>query len=173
MVDFQLIVYTGFGVVTLAIIALVGSYFSTIVSVVSRHWNASVERARRQKETRERLYGWRYVENEPVLAQNGTGFEGGSERNGNAVPSEQNQENGNQFANIQAFLSSHNLTDEQAITILALMRRSNGETYLSANKIRDTVGGADKDVKDHVAALRPKPPQPKGGLPLKRPANGW
>ena len=171
MVDFQFLGYTVIGAAILAAIALIGSHFSTIVSIISRHWRASIERARQQKAQRERLYGWSYVEHEAVLEQHGTGFDGGFGQNENAVLGEQNQENRNQFANIQDFLSSHNLTDEQAITILALMRRPNGDVFLSANKIRDTVGGADKDVKDHVAALRPKPPQPR--LPLKRPANGW
>lgn len=148
-------------------------FLGRIVSTLSGGWQSSLSRARAQKARRESLYGWDYVESNAVLSQNGAGFEGGFARNENAVPSDQNQENQNQFEILRDYLGSHNLTDEQAITILALMRKQNGDTYLSANKIRDTVGGADADVKARVAELRPRPATPPPAKSLTRPAGGW
>jgi len=78
------------------------------------------------------------------------------------------------FSTIKSYLTDHTLTDEQAIELLALARRSDGNDLLSANKIRDIVGGNEGKVKAHVAALRPKPAMAhRPGIPLKRPANGW
>jgi hypothetical protein len=72
-----------------------------------------------------------------------------------------------------AFLTEHNLTDEQATIMFAVMRREDGEHFLSANKIRDVVGGADAVVKAQVAAYRPRQSRPKPAARLERPANGW
>lgn len=79
------------------------------------------------------------------------------------------------FPGVLTYLSEHNLSDDQLIDALALLRRANGDLLLSANKIRDTVGGADAIVKARVAARRPRPITPGRTRPgrLERPVNGW
>lgn len=74
---------------------------------------------------------------------------------------------------IKAYLKRHNMSDEDLVDILALLRRSNGENLISANKIRDITGGNEATVKARVAALRPKPPAPKPTPSIRRPQNGW
>ncbi len=61
MVDLQFFVYCVIGAGVLAAIALISSHFDTIVSIVSDQWRVSLERARHQKEARERLYGYATV----------------------------------------------------------------------------------------------------------------
>lgn len=93
---------------------------------------------------------------------------------GVVVLEQQNQEFQNQnvnFETIKTFLTEHNLSDEQVVILLALIRRSNGDDLLSANKIRDIAGGADGVVKPLVAAHRR--PRPKVSSHIKRSANGW
>jgi hypothetical protein len=77
------------------------------------------------------------------------------------------------FEEIVAYLTEHNLTDDQATIMFAVMRRESGDHFLSANKIRDIVGGADMVVKAQVAAYRPRQSRPKPSVHLERPANGW
>lgn len=77
------------------------------------------------------------------------------------------------FETIKSYLTDHTLTDEQAIELLALARRSTGDDLLSANKIRDIVGGNEGKVKAHVAAHRKPRPKPKAAQRLERPAGGW
>lgn len=92
------------------------------------------------------------------------------------VPAQQNQENQNQNATIEDIISltyTGPVTDQQALTILALMRRENGEYFVSANKIRDIVGGADATVKAEVAALRPHKPTKPPARSVTRPPGGW
>jgi hypothetical protein len=76
------------------------------------------------------------------------------------------------FEAVIEYLKQHNLTDEQAIDMLALMRRDAGD-LLSANKIRDVVGGNEAAVKARVAAWRstPQPQRTQGRVP--RPHGGW
>lgn len=76
------------------------------------------------------------------------------------------------FEDVLDYLRRHNLTDEQAIDLLTLAKRETGD-LLSANKIRDIVGGNEADVKRRVASHRPKPATPKPSARLERPANGW
>ncbi len=105
-----------------------------------------------------------------------SGFEGGSEWFAEPVPGQQNQENQNQNATIEDIINltyTSAITDQQALTILALMRRENGDYFLSANKIRDIVGGADAAVKAEVAALRPSKPTPPPARSIARPPGGW
>lgn len=85
---------------------------------------------------------------------------------------QQNQAHQTTFDDVMAFLARHNLSDEDAIKILAILKRDN-DHLISANKIRDLVGGADAVVKARVAALRPKPPTPKPTPSIRRPQNGW
>jgi hypothetical protein len=101
----------------------------------------------------------------------------GAGSNGTVLP-HQNQENQNRNANfetIKNYFTQHNLSDEQCIIILALMRRMSGDDLLSANKIRDVVGGADAVVKAQVSALRPKkiPAKPPALRGIQRPKEGW
>jgi hypothetical protein len=77
------------------------------------------------------------------------------------------------LAAIKTYLKQHSVSDQDAIDILALLRRPTGDNLISANKIRDIVGGNEAAVKAQVAALRPKPPQPRTQGHADRPANGW
>ncbi len=99
------------------------------------------------------------------------------------VPDVQNQPNQPQqnqvepasvpsFEVVIDFLAGHNLTDEQAIDILALMSRDAGD-LLSANKIRDIVGGNEAAVKTRVAAWRPAPEPQRSQGRVPRPDGGW
>lgn len=88
---------------------------------------------------------------------------------------QQNQENQEPVLDVQgaiAYLARHNLTPDEAIDLLAILRWEDGDYLLSANKIRDVVGGADAVVKAQVASHRPKLPA-KPSARLERPANGW
>lgn len=157
---------------SLVIVSIIGILWrerAVIVSSLSRGWATSLDRARQQKAAREELYG--YVQSGELAEshQNGTGSVG-------PVLSQQNQESQNQNATFEMFadyLSEHNLSDEQLITVLALLRRLNGDDLLSANKIRDTVGGADATVKALIAPHRKPRPRPKPPARLDRPPNGW
>ena len=77
------------------------------------------------------------------------------------------------FEVIKLYLTDHALTDDEAVILLALIRRTDGNDLLSANKIRDIVGGNEGKVKAKVAAHRRPRPRPKVADSLKRPANGW
>lgn len=77
------------------------------------------------------------------------------------------------LASIKNYLKQHNVSDQDAIDILALLRRSNGDNLISANKIRDIVGGNEATVKAQVAALRPRPPAKLTQGRQERPVNGW
>lgn len=77
------------------------------------------------------------------------------------------------FEVVKRYLTEHNLSDEQAIELLALIRRIDGNDLLSANKIRDIVGGNEGKVKAKVAAHRRPRPRPKVAARIERPANGW
>jgi hypothetical protein len=104
------------------------------------------------------------------------GSDDGSSRLSMPVLWQQNQEKPNQNATIEDVIEltySGPITREQALTILALMQRENGEYFLSANKIRDIVGGADATVKAEVAALRPSKPTPPPARSIARPPGGW
>ncbi len=91
-----------------------------------------------------------------------------------AVPAQQHQSAPElvlDFEGVLDYLRRHNLTDEQVIDLLTLIRRESGD-LLSANKIRDIVGGNEAQVKARVAGHRPKPIQPQARR-LERPVNGW
>lgn len=75
------------------------------------------------------------------------------------------------FEGVLDFLKRHNLTDEQAIDLLTVARRESGD-LLSANKIRDIVGGNEAQVKARVAQHRPRH-KPAPARRLERPAGGW
>jgi hypothetical protein len=92
------------------------------------------------------------------------------------VPQPQYQNEPNQSVNFDAVLAwvlDNNLTDEQGIALIAAAHRLPGDYFLSANKIRDGVGGSRDEVLAQVAALRPRPPAKKIEAHLDRPANGW
>jgi len=77
------------------------------------------------------------------------------------------------FEAIKAYLTDHTLTDDEAVVLLALVRRADGNDLLSANKIRDIVGGNEGKVKAQVAVHRKPRPRPKAAARIERPANGW
>lgn len=77
------------------------------------------------------------------------------------------------FSSVKAYLTEHTLTDDEAIELLALARRSSGDDLISANKIRDIVGGNEAKVKAHVAAHRKPRPKPRPPTRIDRPVNGW
>lgn len=76
------------------------------------------------------------------------------------------------FDMIADYLARHNLTDEQLIILYARAHRAPDDYPLSANKIRDAVGGGRDDVLAAIAAQRPKPKQ-QPPRRLERPVNGW
>jgi hypothetical protein len=144
-------------------------YRTEIVSIVSGQWRTSLERARAQKARRDRLYG--YVES--GFAEDDPGADTDADW---AVLPRQHQAASElvpDFSTIKAYLIDHTLTDDEAIELLALARRSSGDDLLSANKIRDIVGGNEGKVKARVAAHRKPRPRPKGAPRLERPAKGW
>lgn len=107
------------------------------------------------------------------ITERGGGSGAGFDR---AVLPQQNQVKPELVLNFDAvigFIAKHNMSDEEAIKYLAVARRLNGDHLLSANKIRDVVGGSDAVVKLQVAALRPKKEQPKPATSIRRPADGW
>ncbi len=61
---------------------------------------------------------------------------------------------------------------DTVIDILSVLKKD-GDYLLSANKIRDLMGGADAVVKSRVASHRPKPPAVKIQAHADRPVNGW
>lgn len=67
------------------------------------------------------------------------------------------------FDDVCDFLLDHNLTDEEGVDLLALAKRKSGY-FLSANNIRDRVGGSDAEVKARVRKWRGEP------IPAKAPA---
>lgn len=77
------------------------------------------------------------------------------------------------FQDVVDFLKKHNLTDEQLIAVYAVIHRAADDYPLSANKIRDVVGGTRDEVLALVSSYRPKPPAPKPSGKLVRPENGW
>jgi len=77
------------------------------------------------------------------------------------------------FDAVLRFLEEHNLTDEQLIAVYAIPHRTPDDYPLSANRIRDAVGGNEAAVKAQVAARRPKPRAPKLRAHLDRPVSGW
>jgi hypothetical protein len=77
------------------------------------------------------------------------------------------------FEAVLDFLAKHNLTDEQAIDLFATAHRAPDDYFISANKLRDAIGGNEAAVKARVASHRPKPPAPRPAARLERPANGW
>ena len=76
------------------------------------------------------------------------------------------------FEMVLDYLRRHNLTDEQLIDVYAIPHRADGDHPLSANRIREAVGGNEAAVKARVASHRPKP-KPMASRRLERPANGW
>jgi hypothetical protein len=113
-----------------------------------------------------------------IMSNDGAGddFDGAGIGAGVVVPPQQHQSALELVPNFQAvktYLTDHTLTDEEAIELLALARRSSGDDLLSANKIRDIVGGNEGKVKAHVAAHRKPRPKPRPADRLTRPANGW
>lgn len=100
---------------------------------------------------------------------------GAGASSGDAVPVQQHQEEPElvpNFARALTYISQHNFTSDEAADILANMK-IDGEYLLSANKIRDIVGGNEAAVKARVASHRPKPAQPRVQGRMERPANGW
>lgn len=75
------------------------------------------------------------------------------------VPGLQNQENDTEPESIGTailYLSRHNLDTRVACELLAVLRNEDGGYLLSANKIRDAIGGNAATIKGYVAAMRPE-----------------
>jgi hypothetical protein len=94
-----------------------------------------------------------------VLSDEETGTN--TPRSGSAPPvlPQQNQENDTEPGLIETatlLVSRHNLDARHACELLAVLRNESGDYLLSANKIRDIVGGADATVKAWVRAMRPE-----------------
>lgn len=120
----------------------------------------------------------RYLERQ-AKRQNGAEYSSPGAGTGSAivVPQQQHQaasELVSSFETVKDYLTDHTLTDDEMVVLLALIRRADGNDLLSANKIREVVGGNEGRVKAQVAAHRKPRPRPRThGAPLKRPANGW
>lgn len=165
MVDIQLIIYTAIGAAILALIAVVGSNFSIIVSTVSR-WNANmIERGRVQKARREVLYG-------RGIAPDDIGIEPPVP---GTVWSLANAENTGTSVPVREIASRADVLD-----ILA-RAKVDGKYLFTGNKLADLFTGtayaASRNViLEEIAAIR-NPEKPavnhRPGAPLKRPANGW
>lgn len=180
MVDLALIAYSLIAAISTAIVIVLvtnrGAWMPIIGSLVSRvsyAWSDTVERGRAQKARRDRLYGY-----DPISSSDGadTSRAGASTGAGLVVPPQQHQvapELVPTFDLLKAYLTDHTLTDDEAIELLALARRSSGDDLVSANKIRDIVGGNEGKVKAHVAAFRKPRLKPRSADRLDRPANGW
>lgn len=107
-------------------------------------------------------------QNQPGSAGSGTG-------SAEPVPPQQHQAAPSpvpDFDAVLAYLTRHKLNDEQAIDLLTVAQRESGY-LLSANKIREVVGGNEATVKARVARGRPRPPEPRASASLKRPQEGW
>ena len=93
------------------------------------------------------------------------------------VPRQQNQaapELVPDFGGVITFLSRHNnAAPDDLIDVLSVLQRPDGEYLLSANKIREIVGGNEAAVKARVAGHRPKAAAAKPAARLERPASGW
>lgn len=77
------------------------------------------------------------------------------------------------FEDVQKWVAEHNMTDEQAVILFATAHRQPDDFFLSANKIRDGVGGSRDAVLAQVAQCRPKPKPPRPSPRLERPKEGW
>lgn len=112
----------------------------------------------------------RPLESRPVPTGSGTG-------SAVVVPPQQHQPEPAAPASIEdvvSFLSRHKLeSPEQVIDILSVLQFGD-DHVLSANKIRDVVGGNEKAVKARVASHRTKEEAPKKtSSRLDRPIDGW
>lgn len=79
------------------------------------------------------------------------------------------------FESVLSYLERHKFTDEQVIDLFTVIQRERGHV-LSANKIREVVGGNEATVKARVARRRPKPEQPQPPRVMgssARPEGGW
>lgn len=176
MVDMQFIFQTLIGVAVLAAIALIGSNFATIVSIVSGQWRTSLDRARQQKARRERLYGYADMSSlEPVLDDSRTSSRSGSAGSWDLVPGQQHQaepqEPGESEPDEKSF--ARQLAREELIITLAVQRKDNGDYLFSANDITKFVGGAAAPVKATIANVRGKRETPPASRSVQRPLNGW
>lgn len=77
------------------------------------------------------------------------------------------------FEDVRMWIAEHNMTDEQAVILFATAHRQPDDFFLSANKIRDGIGGARDEVLAKVAQCRPRPKAPKPSNRLERPKEGW
>lgn len=79
------------------------------------------------------------------------------------------------FESVLNYLERQKFTDEQVIDLFTVIQREKGYV-LSANKIREAVGGNEAAVKARVAKRRPKAEQPQPPRTMGqsgRPQRGW
>lgn len=113
----------------------------------------------------------RSPDSRPVPAGSGTG-------SADLVPGQQHQREPAAPANfddVLAYLARHKLeSPDQVVDVLSVLQFGDGHV-LSANKIRDVVGGNERAVKARVASHRPKDKEeaPRTSSRLERPENGW
>lgn len=82
------------------------------------------------------------------------------------VPPQQNQAEPAEpvvLASAINLIARHNLEPQAAAELLAVLQKTDGSYYLSANAIRDIVGGNAATVKAWVAAKRPPAEAEKAG----------
>jgi hypothetical protein len=183
MVDLALIAYSliaaiGMGVAIVLVtnratwLPMIGS----AVSRVSDVWADTLERGRRQKAQRERLYGYDAMSSSELVRDAGrTSSAGGSTGSRNLVPGQQNQlepaEPEDREPDRESF--ARQLAKEELIILLAVQRNEDGGYLYSANQITSFVGGAAQPIKATIANVRGKKETPPPAKALHRPLNGW
>lgn len=141
-------------------------------------WRAAMERLADERESVRDYQEGRHAADVMSSTENGSEPVPLIDRSGSGRPerSLENQESRvpvRSLDDVIDLLSEHNFAgDERLIDVLAVLQRD-GEPVISANKIRDHVGGTDAAVKARVAKRRPKSATPKPSPRLDRPANGW
>lgn len=154
----------------IAVAALVIGLISMSVGRVVEWWDEGLQKARGVND-----YDDDITSSEPGSDEDVPGSDTGSRR---SVPQQQHQPAPAapaSFEDIIDYLARHNLdTPEQVVDVLSVLQL--GDSYvLSANKIRDIVGGNEAVVKARVASHRPKaePAPMKASSRLERPTSGW
>jgi len=100
-----------------------------------------------------------------VLGGSGTGFWRRKTSSVVAVPAQQNRVNPTEPGILEPairLIAQHNLEPRQAAELLAQLKRPDGAYYMSANAIRDAVGGNAATVKGWVADKRSPAEMPAG-----------
>lgn len=174
MVDATFLIETAIGVAILALIALIGSNFATIVSIVSHIKQRMAEEGEARRAYRQRVYGYAHMSSKAVSSAR-TIIE---PREPDIRTPDANHLEPEEPAVREPAREPINLRQlpKQDLIVLLAVQRDEEEKYIySSNDITKFVGGTAADVKALIAAVRAEKPIEQaarlGHLP--RPANGW